>query len=64
MGIELMSTTNVTNSRLGIIDSNHIQIKQLESKKGISIYSADRLFYPFKLCTYYLNPCFITAFTL
>ncbi|WP_205967767.1 hypothetical protein, partial [Paraglaciecola sp. 20A4] len=24
--------------------------------KAISIYSADRFFYPFKLCTYSLNP--------
>jgi hypothetical protein len=31
-------------------------LTSLAGEKAISIYSADRFFYPFKLCTYYLNP--------
>jgi hypothetical protein len=30
-------------------------VASVAGEKAISIYSADRLFYPFKLCTHYLN---------
>jgi hypothetical protein len=35
---------------------NFFIVASIAGEKTISIYSADRFFYPFKLCTYYLNP--------